>query len=79
MKLHYYRETDILYIELSSNKGADSREFAPGIVLDFDEVGQLVGIDIRQASTMADLAHLQVEGLPILNGRPLPSDLPPTL
>ena len=36
MKLHYYPETDSLYIELSTRAGQESREVAPGVVLDFD-------------------------------------------
>jgi len=64
MKLHYYPETDSLYIELSEKASADSQEVAPGIVLDFDEHGQLVGIDIDHASRLADLSRLEAEGLP---------------
>ena len=46
MKLHYYPETDSLYIELSSNPSEDSHEVAPGVVLDVDTENILVGIDI---------------------------------
>ena len=30
MKLHYYPETDSLYIELKSTPGRETREIAPG-------------------------------------------------
>ncbi len=32
MKLHYYEETDSLYIDLSERPGAESKEVAPGVV-----------------------------------------------
>jgi uncharacterized protein YuzE len=50
MKLHYYPETDSLYIDLLDVPGTETQEIKPGVVLDFDDNGQLVGIDIDQAS-----------------------------
>ncbi len=67
MKLHYYAETDSLYIELSGSPSADSQEAAPGVVLDFDTDGHLVGIDIDHASTVTSLARLDVAGLTVSN------------
>jgi len=64
MKLHYYPETDSLYIDLSEKVSAESREAAPGVVLDFDAAGQLVGIDIDRASQIVDLSRLEAEALP---------------
>lgn len=64
MKFRYYRETDSLYIELSDHSGADAKEAAPGVVLDFDEDGRLVGIDIDQASRLTNLARFEAEHLP---------------
>ena len=40
MKLHYYSETDLLYIDLSSKTSAQSVEISEGIVLDYDEEGK---------------------------------------
>jgi len=54
MKLRYYPDTDSLYIDLAERPSVDSREIAPGIVLDFDATGALVGIDIDQASHHLD-------------------------
>ena len=45
MKLHYYAETDSLYIDLNSRPGSDAVEVADGLVVDFDEEGNVVGID----------------------------------
>ncbi len=67
MKFHYYTETDSLYIDLSKKVSVDSREVAPGVVLDFDAEGSLVGIDIDRASQVVDLSRLEAEELPITN------------
>jgi uncharacterized protein YuzE len=67
MKFHYYSETDSLYIDLSEKASADSREVAPGVVLDFDAEGHLVGIDIDHASEIVNLSRLEAESLPISN------------
>ena len=58
MKLNYHPETDSLYIDLSESTSAESREISEGIVLDFDEDGQLVGIDIDNASKKVELQKL---------------------
>lgn len=54
MKLHYYSETDSLYIDLRDKASVESREVAAGVVADFDEDGNLVGLDIDQASEKLD-------------------------
>ena len=65
MRIDYYAETDSLYIDLADKVGSDSREVAPGVALDFDESGRLVGIDIDHASEVVDLSRLDVEGVPV--------------
>jgi uncharacterized protein YuzE len=50
MKLHYYPETDSLYIELKPIPGTEAREIVEGLVADFDEKGEVVGFDIDGAS-----------------------------
>lgn len=65
MKFNYYPDTDSLYIELRDQPGAEAREIAPGVVLDFDDEGQLVGIDIDHASRSVNLSELQATSLPL--------------
>jgi uncharacterized protein YuzE len=65
MKLHYDRETDSLYIDLNARPSVDSREVQDGVVIDLDEKGQIVGIDIQHASQILDLATLETESLPL--------------
>lgn len=65
MKLHYYAETDSLYIELADGDGVETREVAAGMNVDLGADGSVVGIDIDGASSKLDLATLETEGLPI--------------
>ncbi|NJO99206.1 MAG: DUF2283 domain-containing protein [Pleurocapsa sp. CRU_1_2] len=65
MKFNYYPETDSLYISLVEKPSTDSQEVSSGIVLDFDDDGNLVGIDIDHASKVVDLTRLEAEALPI--------------
>ncbi len=69
MKLHYYAETDSLYIDLNSRPSADSREIADGLVIDFDAQGNIVGIDIDRASQKLDLKTVETVSLPALTAR----------
>lgn len=64
MKLRYYKDTDSLYIDLSEAPSAESREISDGVVLDYDEQGNLVGIDIDNATSKVALDKLIVSHLP---------------
>ena len=64
MKLNYYPETDSLYIDLSGQPSAESKEISEGIVLDYDAKGNLVGIDIDNASTKVELEKLILNKIP---------------
>ncbi len=64
MRLNYYPETDSLYIELSEKTSIESREISEGVVLDYDAEGDLVGIDIDNASKKIQLKELILSRLP---------------
>jgi uncharacterized protein YuzE len=64
MKLNYHAETDSLYIYLSGKPSVESREVSEGVVLDYDSAGNLVGIDIDNASKKVDLQKLILSRLP---------------
>ena len=65
MKISYYPETDSLYIDLSEKAGYESREISEGVVLDYDSQGNLVGIDIDNASKKISLKELSLTKLPV--------------
>ena len=62
--LTYYPETDSLYIDLLEKTSVESTEISEGIVLDYDDEGKLVGIDIDNASTKVKLKELIINRLP---------------
>ena len=64
MKLNYYSDTDSLYIDLSEQPSVESREISEGIVLDYDAAGNLVGIDIDNASRKVELKKVILNKLP---------------
>ena len=65
MKLHYYPETDSLYIEFNSGSGAETREVSDGLNVDLDAEGGVLGFDIDNASRRLDLSTLETEALPL--------------
>lgn len=67
MKLHYYPETDSLYIELKSGPGTETREVAEGLLVDFDAKGDVVGLDIDRASRKLDLSKVETIALPAVS------------
>ena len=69
MKLHYYPETDSLYIELRAGPGAEVREVADGLNADIDATGNVIGLDIDHASQRLDLATLETVALPLTTTR----------
>jgi uncharacterized protein YuzE len=64
MKIEYFPDTDSLYIDLSAKTSVDSKEFSDGVVADYDEQGNLVGIDIDQAKMKLDLKELDLRKIP---------------
>ena len=64
MRIEYFPDTDSLYIDLAERPGADTREIGEGIVVDIDEQGHPVGIDIDQASKHLDLRKLNLKRIP---------------
>ena len=69
MKLHYYPETDSLYIELKPEPGTETREIIDGLNVDLDSGGAVVGFDIDQASTRLDLTTLESIALPLRHSK----------
>lgn len=57
----------MLHIGLTDKLSTESEEVAPGIVLDFGERGQVIGIEIEDASKFIDLSRLEVSALPLAN------------
>ena len=65
MKINYHPETDSLYIDFSEKPSVDSDEVRDGVVLDFDEEGNITGVDIQHASKKLDLSFLEMTAIPL--------------
>lgn len=63
MKLHYYPETDSLYVEFKAGRSAETLEVTDGLNVDLDAGGDVVGFDIDDASRGLDLSTLETEEL----------------
>ena len=61
MKMTYDPQADAAYIALVEGAVTESEEVAPGIVLDFDAEGRVLGIEVLNAS--ATLAPGALESL----------------
>jgi uncharacterized protein YuzE len=59
MKLRIDRETDALYFHLDDSEIVVSEEVQPGVILDFNERGQVVGIEMLHISERVDARTLQ--------------------
>jgi uncharacterized protein YuzE len=49
MKVHYDESVDALFLSFSDAPTVDTEEVAPGIMLDFDDEGRIVAIEILDA------------------------------
>ena len=50
MKIEYDPTAGALYVRLGEAKIIESEEVQPGVILDFDESGKVVGVEILSAS-----------------------------
>ena len=61
MKLKIDRESDALYFRLDDEtKIVESEEVEPGVVLDFDEFGRVVGVEMLNLSTRIAPERLRI-------------------
>ena len=51
MRIKYDKETDVVCIQFSNSQITESDEEKPGIILDYDAEGGIVGIEVLNAST----------------------------
>jgi uncharacterized protein YuzE len=49
--MKYFKEEDILYLSFAEGQEANSVEISPNFTVELDESGELIGIEILEAST----------------------------
>lgn len=69
MKLHYYPDTDSLYVEFRNEPGEQTLEVTDGLQVDINAAGEVVGFDIDRASSRVDLSTLETSSLPLRSTR----------
>ncbi len=53
MRLHVDKKADALYLRLDDSKIVESEEVAPGVILDYNERNEVVGIEMLYLSKRA--------------------------
>jgi uncharacterized protein YuzE len=64
MRLKVDKKSDTLYLRLDESKVVESEEVRPGVILDFDSEGRVVGVEflgISSRATWEELSSLQFQ------------------
>ena len=64
MRLHVDKEADALHLRLDESAIVESEEIAPGVVLDYNESSEVVGVELlylSKRSSELNLSALQFE------------------
>lgn len=68
MKIEYSKNADAIYVYFKESFVAKSREVEDGVVVDFDNKGGLIGIevlDVSQRFSLSDIVNVSIENLPL--------------
>jgi uncharacterized protein YuzE len=60
MRLKVDKENDALYFRLDESEIVESEEVQPGVILDYNEAGNVVGIEILSLSTRVNPDKLRI-------------------
>ena len=61
MRLHYSLDADAIYIRLKEDKICNTDEVTEDIIMDYDEKGNVIGIEILSVSEKVDINELTVQ------------------
>ncbi|MBA3044923.1 MAG: DUF2283 domain-containing protein [Candidatus Thermoplasmatota archaeon] len=64
MRVKVDMESDALYFRLSEDEVEESEETSPGIIIDYNKEGKVIGIEIlgiRDRFDLEELSHIKVE------------------
>ncbi len=66
-KMCYFEKEDILHLMISDEEEANSVELSPNITAELNEQGELIGIEILQASTFVRDSIMEAVQAKLLN------------
>ena len=66
-KMFYFEKEDILHLMMTDEEEANSVELSPNITAELNEQGELIGIEILQASTFVRDSILEAVQAKLLN------------
>ena len=66
-KMFYFEKEDILHLVMSDEEEANSVELSPNITAELNAQGELIGLEILQASTFVRDSILEVAQAKLLN------------
>ena len=64
MRLNVDKSADALYLRIDDSRVVESEEVSPGVVLDYNEADEVVGVEMHNLSKRSseiDLSNLQFE------------------
>ena len=64
MQLNVDKKADALYLRLDESRIVDSEEVSPGVVLDYNEANEVIGVEMHRLSKRSseiDLTDLKFE------------------
>jgi uncharacterized protein YuzE len=64
MKLTYDSKADALYLTLADTPSAKSDEIRPGVIIDYDDQGRVIGVEVLHVQKQfpdADLTRMQLD------------------
>jgi uncharacterized protein YuzE len=68
MRLKVDEQADALYLTLGESAVTESEEVSPGIIMDYDDQGRVIGVELLHLSKRApgaDLRRLLFESVPL--------------
>jgi uncharacterized protein YuzE len=66
-KMFYFEKEDVLHLVMSDEEEANSVELSPNITAELNEQGELIGLEILQASTFIRDSVMEAVQAKLLN------------
>ena len=60
MKLRVDKEVDALYLRLDESAIIDSEEVSPGVILDYNDANQVIGVELPHLSKRSSTLNLSI-------------------